>query len=385
MSSLHVKVFDKAVGDLLKEDSAYVFRYIDAKEKDFISLSMPVRAKSYVHTKLHPIFEMHLPEGYLLSIIKKHFSKLVKTDDYGLLRLMSSNIYGRLSYQNKEDKSATYNLTLEDLKHPQSEQLFSELVAKFALTSALSGVQPKVLAEVTNSATLMTENYIVKSWGEEYQELALNEFYCMSIVKDANISVPEFYISDDEKLFIMKRFDIVNDVPLGFEDMCVLQAKQRDDKYEGSYEKIAKTIKTFVSSKHKKKSLLEFYKILVVSTFVQNGDAHLKNFGLLYRDIDSIKLAPAYDVVCTSLYIENDIMALNLLGSKKWWDKKYLIRFAVESCDLSKQEANLAYEECLKALEKNISIMQRRIAVEENSKKKEIVKKLVKIFSKALV
>ncbi len=42
----------------------------------------------------------------------------------------------------------------------------------------------------------------------------------------------------------MKRFDILDDGRyLGFEDMCVLMAKQRDDKYDGTYEQIAKTIK----------------------------------------------------------------------------------------------------------------------------------------------
>jgi hypothetical protein len=35
---------------------------------------------------LHPIFEMHLPEGYLLSIIK-NFYKLIDTDDFGSLQV----------------------------------------------------------------------------------------------------------------------------------------------------------------------------------------------------------------------------------------------------------------------------------------------------------
>lgn len=44
---------------------------------------MPVRAKSYDLPYLMPIFEMHLPEGYLLSLIKKHFAKITTTDDFG--------------------------------------------------------------------------------------------------------------------------------------------------------------------------------------------------------------------------------------------------------------------------------------------------------------
>ena len=344
--SLDVNVHDSLAGRLSFESEKYIFSY-DKESKDFISLTMPLRLEQYVNRTLHPIFEMHLPEGYLLSIIKKHFSKLTKTDDFGLLKLMSKSIHGRINY--RHEKSATNSLVLEDLLNPKQENLFEELVSRFALNSALSGVQPKVLASVQDKATLKYDEYIVKSWGEEYKELALNEFYCMKVVKYAGIDVPEFYLSSDDKLFIMKRFDIQSNQKLGFEDMCVLQVKQRDDKYEGSYAQVAKTIKTFVSPKHKKASLKQFFKMIVINNILQNGDAHLKNFGLLYSDISNIKLAPAYDVVSTTVYIKNDIPALHLLGSKKWWSKKFLLRFGIESCDLTKSEVDKLYTECLNA------------------------------------
>lgn len=316
-NKLYVEVEKKLVGQLTKENNELIFSYMSEDKNDFISLTMPVRIKSYANKHLHPIFEMHLPEGYLLSIIKKHFSKIVKTDDFGLLWLMSKSINGRLAYVHIDEIQEQF-LALEELLQPKSENLFHELVSRFALHSPLSGVQPKVLAKVQDRATLKLDEYIVKSWGDDYPQLALNEFYCMSIAKYAGIDVAEFYISDDDKLFIMKRFDIQEDgTTLGFEDMCVLQAKQREDKYEGSYEQIVKSIKIFTSPQHKKSSLRAFFKIIIINNLVKNGDAHLKKFGLIYKNISDIKLAPAYDIVCTTLYIKNDIPALNLLGSKK--------------------------------------------------------------------
>jgi serine/threonine-protein kinase HipA len=86
--------------------------------------------------------------------------------------------------------------------------------------------------------------------------------------------------------------------------------------------------------------------MIIINYLVQNGDAHLKNFGLIYSDLDTIKLAPAYDIVCTTVYIKNDIPALHLLGSKKWWSKKYLLKFGIESCDLTSKEAEKYYIEC---------------------------------------
>ncbi len=76
---LFVNVNKHLAGKLAVEQSEYIFSYQSQNRDDFVSLTMPVRDKSYIHTKLHPIFEMHLPEGYLLSVIKKHFAKLVKT------------------------------------------------------------------------------------------------------------------------------------------------------------------------------------------------------------------------------------------------------------------------------------------------------------------
>jgi serine/threonine-protein kinase HipA len=380
MANLNVKVDLNRVGELIKENEEFIFSYTSENKDDFISLIMPIRQKPYIHNKLHPIFEMHLPEGYLLSIIKKHFSKLLKTDDFGLLNIMAPSIKGRVSYESDFLRVET-NLTLDDLLHSKNDNLFDELLDRFALNSALSGVQPKVLATIENKATLKIDDYIVKSWGDEYKELALNEYYCMKIVRLSNIEVPEFYISDDEKLFIMKRFDKIEDSYIGFEDMCVLMGKQRDDKYEGSCEQVVKTIKTFVSSQNKKSSLLEFFKMTYLNYRLKNGDAHLKNFGLIYEGINNIKLAPAYDVVSTTVYIKNDIPALLLLGSKKWWDKKYLEKFGIQTCDLTKKEIENAIAECEKAVNiiKNEIIM--RLQIEQNEDKKEILEKLVGILN----
>ncbi len=73
---LDVQVKDKNVDVLSFEDNEYVFSYSSEDKKDFISLTMPIRTKSWYSTILHLIFEIHLLEGYLLSIYKKAFFKI---------------------------------------------------------------------------------------------------------------------------------------------------------------------------------------------------------------------------------------------------------------------------------------------------------------------
>ncbi len=72
---------------------------------------------------------------------------------------------------------------------------------------------------------------------------------------------------------------------------------------------------------------------------------------MLYYDIDRVWLAPAYDVVSTTVYVKSDIAALNLLGSKRWHHRKNLIRFGRETCDLSAKQANDLFDESLNAME----------------------------------
>lgn len=349
MSELRVWVNRKPSGSLVKEQGEYLFNYSSLSESDAVSLTMPVRPKSYVSESLFPIFEMHLPEGYLLSVIKKHFSKLTATDDFGLLRLLSDKVTGRLAYAEEVVRENT--LSLDEILHTTEKNLFASLVERFALSSPVSGVQPKVLALLQDKATLQFSHYIVKSWEEDYPDLALNEWLCMKTLAKAGLDVPEFYLSDDERCFVMQRFDITQQGDyLGFEDFCVLQAKSRDEKYSGSYEQLVKSIATFVSPKYRKKALYDFFKAMVLNQWLQNGDAHLKNFGVVYSSASDIRLAPIYDVVSTTAYIREDIQALTLLGSKRWRGPKHLERFAIEHCQLTLKQAKEAIQQCVSSM-----------------------------------
>ncbi|MGO3229017.1 MAG: type II toxin-antitoxin system HipA family toxin [Oceanisphaera sp.] len=373
---LSVKVARNAAGELFNEHNEFIFRYdSDAAPQNFVSLTMPVRSKDYSHSALPPLFEMHLPEGYLLSVLQRHFAKLNGADDLSLLKLLAPSVRGRVHYQANIDTSKP--LELNDLLSPTAG-LFDELVARFALHSPVSGVQPKVLAQIQDKATLRMEDYIVKAWGPDYPQLALNEYWCMRVLKAAGITVPEFYLSDDDALFIMKRFDFTSSGQwLGFEDMCVLAAKSRQQKYEGSYEQLAKNIANFVSPAHKVAALQQFFKMLVLNNHLQNGDAHLKNFGLLYEDIHNIWLAPAFDVVSTTAYIKNDVSALTLMGSRKWWARKHLLTFGIQHCALTQAQANALYDECELAMEQIAVQIQQALVTEKEADKQQILTHLL--------
>ena len=336
-------------GNLAFEEDKYIFNYSN-DTKDLVSLTMPIRSSSWDSKKLHPIFQMNLPEGALKDAIKNHFSKIHTMDDINFLKLIGPYMLGRVKFE----KIVTENdkLELSDILTSQRQDLFDELMDRFAIKSGISGVQPKLLLKAHNKTTMKFEHFIVKSWENSYPNLAINEYFCMRAIQNANLPTPEFYLSDDLKMFIMKRFDVdENNSYLGFEDMCVLTARGTEQKYDGSYEEIARVIKDIISPQKRKESLKILFKATIMNHLLKNGDGHLKNYGILYKnDFHDSYLAPIYDVITTTIYIKNDIPALRLSDGKIWWKEKTYKTFAKQSCGLSNKEYEIILNECTESI-----------------------------------
>ena len=100
------------------------------------------------------------------------------------------------------------------------------------------------------------------------------------------------------------------------EDMCQLSERLTEDKYKGSYERIAKLIHQYSSAPLL--DVVNFWEVVVFSWLTGNADMHLKNFSL-FRPADNYMLAPAYDLLSTSLVMPEDDeeLALTLNGKKK--------------------------------------------------------------------
>jgi serine/threonine-protein kinase HipA len=116
--------------------------------------------------------------------------------------------------------------------------------------------------------------------------------------------------------------------------------KQNAEKYDSSYEMVAKATGLFTSDTHRSKSLEDLFASIALSILLRNGDAHLKNFGLLYTDPTSkdCRLSPIYDIVNTTAYIPRDTLALKLGGTKGWPLAKALIEFGKVHCRVDRPQ-----------------------------------------------
>jgi len=117
-----------------------------------------------------------------------------------------------------------------------------------------------------------------------------------------------------QPVYITRRFDILPDgskAPM--EDFASIIGKNEQTgglhfKYYGSYEDIAKAIRTNVAAWMV--DMERFFELVVFNYIYANGDAHLKNFSLILNGQD-YRLAPAYDLLNTSLHVNGDDLGLD--------------------------------------------------------------------------
>lgn len=216
MRELGVFINNSNVGALSEENQKYAFSY-DVKAQSVVSVTMPIRRESWVDTRVHPIFQMNLPEGALKEAIANSFGKYRKMDQMGFLEVIGSHVLGRVKFANSGEDGVIE--TLEGILFGDTDELFSSLLDKYSIRSGVSGVQPKVLLDAYDKHTMLYGRFIVKSWSKEYPELAANEYFCMNACKRAGLMTPEYRLSENRKLFVIKRFDIKNDTEYyGFEE-----------------------------------------------------------------------------------------------------------------------------------------------------------------------
>lgn len=79
-------------------------------------------------------------------------------------------------------------------------------------------------------------------------------------------------------------------------------------KYNGCYEDIAKAIKANVAAWMV--DMERLFNLVVFNYIYANGDVHLKNFSLILNGQD-YRLAPAYDLLNTSLHVNSDDLGLD--------------------------------------------------------------------------
>lgn len=372
MRSLDIYVAGRKSALLTCDNGEYRFEYFPGTpETHAVSIGLPVTEdySDVQYMMVPPPLQVSFPEGVLLETIYRLTGKALKLDeDIDVLALVGRNMVGRvqmvpsgepLSVAAGEDVPLP---VIRDagqlLEEPDTRKLLVDAVERFAAQTGLSGMFPKAVAEKISAPHGGTLSFaygdsIVKLETDEYLGIAVIEHACLSICCSARIPTVESQLSENGESLRVKRFDVLEDGSrLGFEDFCGLLDMARTAKYRGDLADIAQVMDGYIlDPEAKKSSLLRFFQTTVMNTALRNGDAHLKNFGMLYADpTKDPVLAPAYDIVCTTAWLPHDLPALPMNGLREWPDAAALRNFGKDFCRMDDEAVTCVFEVTLTAL-----------------------------------
>ena len=319
---------------------------------DFVSLTMRVRRESYVWDDvLHPVFQMNLPEGYLLQVLQEQFGPHIGASPMALLSVIGRNMIGRIQVAppgaNLDEPAKPVDVA-GLLQGDNSEEAFAELVRQHA-TSGVSGVVPKFLdsdAEKIDTGrhtktTLFTHRHIIKGSSRLLPFVSLNEHLCMQVTRRVMpAAVTE--VSRDGQALIVHRFDVdENGARLwGMEDFCALLGLRPAAKYETTWERIARAVRDHVPAANRSDVFRQMATLLLLTYALRNADCHAKNVALRYTRRDDVHLAPAYDMITTAAYPDyaRNPPGISFMGKKTWTPGKHLQTFITATFGLPARE-----------------------------------------------
>ena len=161
-----------------------------------------------------------------------------------------------------------------------------------------------------------------------------NEYTMMRLAAAAGIQTPEVKLVTLEDVYLgglaglwipqwetwayaIKRYDRTAEGRVHVEDFAQVFNVHADQEYKATnYDTIGRLIFDLLPNRFEQ--IAEFVRRLVVNILIGNGDAHLTNWSVIYRDKVTPQLAPAYDLVSTIQYVRNASLALNLGGEKRF-------------------------------------------------------------------
>lgn len=293
-----------------------------------LSLSLPVRPERYSHGVVHSFLDGLLPEGESRQVLANDL-KLARDDTYGLIAALGRDCAGAIVIQPADapppPKATT--LTATPLEEAQLEALVrnlrnAPLGVGGSVRISLAGVQEKlVLTRLPDGRwgrpTAGTPStHILKPEIDRFPQTVENEFFCMRLARELGVRVPEVAITKigKRRLIVVERYDrrIHTDGSverIHQEDFCQAVGVPPEKKYEQdggpSLRKIAEILQSVASAD----SLDDFLRAVTLSVLVGNGDAHAKNYSLLHGPTGTLRLAPTYDVVSTTIYGDDQLAA----------------------------------------------------------------------------
>ncbi len=319
-----VSVHDVRIGRLerLSDYSDFVFRFdeawLDDPLRPVLGQLFEDRRPENIQTSGFPCwFANLLPQGASRRLMQRLASLDEETDDdFELLIAMSVDLAGAVSL---EPATPTFS--------GGGRYAEREHVPLRAAGFLLAGAQNKLSVRrgergLVAPAWGQRGELIAKFYDPRYGDLPRLEFVATEwarlaglhphIARLANVdefeALPGGLETGEGNVFVAERFDRVGSERVHAEDFGqLLDIPPGDPQYKSSYEALAHAIQALCPADAQE--YVERVAFMIVSG---NGDAHVKNWGVVYPDRRQPRLGPAYDLLPTVCVIPRDGLALTL-------------------------------------------------------------------------
>ncbi|SHK93577.1 HipA domain-containing protein [Hespellia stercorisuis] len=395
---LEIKGKQTVVGNISYHDLqdacfTYAEEYLNTANAVPISVSLPLQEESYSVARTKNFFEGLLPEGFTRRTVAQWIH--VSEDDYlSILAGLGNECLGAIKVI--EENQAVVPARYEKLKSQQIGQLAAEgatksaeLVTKSHLS--LTGASGKVglyYDDTSNQWFLpygeAPSTHIVKQSHVRMDGIVTNEQLCLLTAQRLGITIPESFIintgnaKEEEVLFATKRYDrlqkdcssVVDGLRVPYrlhqEDFAQALGKASSEKYEkednGYLQAMFRLILNHAANPIKEQ--LSLWNMIVFDFLVGNTDNHIKNFSLLYSEnLKGISLAPAYDIISTTVYEASTRNMGMMIGGQLCIDKitRESFRKEAQKVGINDKLAIHGFEQMASKFEKSLRETSRQL------------------------
>ena len=358
MKPLHVFIeiggSQKHVGQIAGDDvNSAVFSYDEAYLMDGlpVSVSLPLQKDAFTPSQTRFFFDGLLPEGFTRRSVAQ-WLHAEESDYLSILAGLGKECLGaiRISEEKEVERSlmeAGYRkLTMEQVRELAAEgaSASTELIVGSHLS--LTGASGKVGLYFDDQegawyqpVGTAASTHIVKQSHVRLNNIIGNEQMILRTAALLGIPVAGSRIvstggfGDDEILLATRRYDRIlskgskigglsRPLRLHQEDFAQALGISSAEKYEsgsaGYLKKIFRLLRE--NSADPLKDQLQLLDLLIFDSLIGNTDNHIKNLSLLYsQDLKTVRMAPAYDLVCTAVYKASTAeMSISIAGEKDW-------------------------------------------------------------------
>lgn len=345
---LNVYLHNVLVGELTSDRGTLSFHYhedyLQNPNAQKVSAALPLRSQVFDHADAYAYFSGLLPDESVRYRLAKYLG-LSERNSFSLLAVIGGECAGAVSLRppkaNADPIKGSDNL-YRILGDDEANDILSSLqqmpmlAGEEGIRISGAGAQDKLMVAFVDGQLAIPQGdapstHIIKPAISYLDQSVQNEFFCMRLALKLGLKAPKVAILwvTGKPYYLIERYDRIQDgdkhwLRLHQEDFCQALGMPPEIKYESEGGPNVSDCFAFLDHRIKSgqmniKAKLDLFRYLLFHFLIGNGDAHAKNFSILYLS-GSEELAPVYDALCTMIYgHENKArLAMKIGGSKRF-------------------------------------------------------------------